>query len=47
LNALLGRLESLLEEPFRADYLNLLEAARARIVERSDPEGDYVIGAPE
>jgi hypothetical protein len=46
LSAVLGRLESLLEEPFRADYLDLLEAARARIIERRDPDGDYVIGSP-
>jgi hypothetical protein len=47
LNAVLGRLESLLEEPFRADYLALLDAARSRVMEKSDPEGTYIIGAPD
>ncbi len=45
LNDLLCTLEAKLAEPFRADYAALVEAARAELVARSDPEGTFPIGS--
>jgi len=47
LNTVLVRLESLLAEPFRRDYVALVDEARAKIMEECDPEGTYLIGTHE
>ena len=43
LNGVFGDLQRQLAEPFRADYGELVDAARERIMEISDPERTFVV----
>ena len=45
LNGLLGHLEKDLVEPFKSDYRELVDGARERRIEQSDPERTFVIGS--
>jgi hypothetical protein len=45
LNGIHCDLERELVEPFKADYLELVAAARERIMDASDPERTFVIGS--
>ncbi len=41
LNAVHCSLERILADPFRADYAALLAAAREKVIQQNDPDGDY------
>jgi hypothetical protein len=44
LDGILGRLERELVEPFKADYSELLSAARERVLDARDQDRTYVVG---
>lgn len=44
LNAVLGALEENLIEPLEANYLDLVAAARERVMQHSDPDGSWDYG---